>query len=216
MVKVSVSSLPAENDLLKYVKQIESFADFLHCDFMDGTITEQKTLLNANMVKTINENSTLPLDVHIMSNQPLKYIQDFKNAGANIISVHYEAFDNNSQLKKCLKLIKDRKTLCGVSINIESNIDKIYEILKQVDLVLLMSVKIGKYGQSFDNSVVEKIVKLNDYRKQNNLSFKISVDGGINNTNCDKLKTNGVDILVSGGYVFNDTNYQKAINSLKK
>ena len=216
MVKVSVSTLPAENNLLSYVKQIESFADFLHCDFMDGTLTEQKTLLDENIVKMVNEHSTIPLDVHIMSSEPLKYINNFKNAGANIISVHYESFENNSQLKSCLKTIKDRKTLCGVSINLPTDIQKVIDILPYTDIVLVMSVNIGKYGQSFDSSALDKIKTLDDYRKKHNLNFKIMVDGGINNTNCDKLKQNGVDILVSGGYVFNDTNYQNAINLLKK
>ena len=215
MVKVSVSSLPAEKNLLSYVKQIEKFADFLHCDFMDGTITNEKTLLDENLVKAINENSTLPLDVHIMSNNPKKYIENFKHSGANIISVQYEVFENKSQIKNCLQLIKDRKTLCGLAVDLKTNIHDILNLLNLVDVVIIMSVNLGKYGQSFDISALSKIEILNNYRKKNNLNFKISVDGGINDTNCDKLKQMGVDILVSGGYIFNETNYQQAIDKIK-
>lgn len=216
-VLVSVSSLPAEKQIYEYAKKIEKFADFLHCDIMDGTITPASSILNHLMVKEINSRSTLPLDVHLMVRSPEKYISRYINAGANIVSVHQEYFDNDSQLFATLKKIKSHhSTLAGVAIDLPTDVKVLDPILPYCDLVLIMSVNIGKSGQKFDESAVDKIKYLAGIRKEKGYKFLIEVDGGINNQNCNKLIKSGADILVSGSYVFNDTNYQQAIANLKK
>lgn len=214
---VSVSSLPAEKQIFGYVKKIQKYANFLHCDIMDSTITPTSTFLDHNIVREINEKSSLPLDVHLMTRYPQKHIELFKKAGANILTVHKEYFDTDEQLIKVLKQIqKNKKCLAGVAIDLPTDVKVLDNILPYCDLILIMSVDIGKYGQKFDEKSISKIKYLSQVRKEKNYKFLIEVDGGINNQNCGKLLKSGADILVSGSYVFNDTNYQQAIDSLKK
>lgn len=212
---VAVSSLPAEKEIFTYVKKIESYAEFLHCDIMDGTITPDKTLLNSATVQLINERSTLPLDVHLMVRTPENYLLKFINAGANIISVHYEAFTSDELAIKCLQKIRKAKCLAGIAIDAPTDITKLNPILKYADIVLVMSVNIGKSGQKFDQTAIEKVKYLSSLKKEKDYSYLIEVDGGINSTNCGKLIKSGADILVSGSYVFNETNSQLAISKLK-
>lgn len=214
---VSVSSLPAEKQIFDYVNKIQKYADFLHCDIMDGTITPTSTLIDHNVVREINEKYTLPLDVHLMVRYPQKHIESFKKAGANIITVHREYFDTDEHLIKILKQIQEhKKCLAGVAIDLPTDIKIVESILPYCDLILIMSVNIGKYGQKFDEKAVQKVKYLSQIRKEKDYKFLIEVDGGINNQNCGKLLKSGADILVSGSYVFNENNYQQAIEKLKK
>lgn len=215
-VLVSVSSLPAEKRIFDYVKKIEQDADFLHCDIMDGTITPATSLMNHIMVKEINTCSTLPLDVHLMVRSPQKYVDKYINAGANIISVHREYFDSEKMFIDTLSQIKKRKVIAGVALEIDSDVKLLDNILPYCNLVLIMSVKLGNYGQKFDERTIEKVKYLDSIRKEKGYNFLIQVDGGINNENCGKLIKNGADIIVSGGYVFNETNSHQAIENLKK
>ncbi len=214
-VMVAVSSLPAEKEIFTYVKKIESYADFLHCDIMDGTITPAQTLLNSSTMQLINERSTLPLDVHLMVRSPENYMMNYIKAGANIISVHYETFTSNEFAIKCLKTIRKNKCLAGLAVDLGTDISKITPILPYCDIVLVMSVNIGKSGQKFDASAIEKVKFLSTIKKENDYTYLIEVDGGINASNCGKLIKSGADILVSGSYVFNETDYQQAISKLK-
>lgn len=216
-VSVSVSSLPAEKEILTYAKKIAPYADFLHCDIMDGTLTPAVSLLNSVMVGEINERTTLPLDVHMMVRSPQNYIEKYVKAGVNIISFHYECFLNNEPLLvETIKKVKKLKCLCGIALDLPTDVTNLDRILKDVDVVLIMSVNIGKSGQKFDSSALNKIKYLVDKRKELDLHFLIEVDGGINNENSSKIIKAGADIIVSGSYVFNKTNYQQAIESLKK
>lgn len=214
-VMVAVSSLPAEKEIFTYVKKIESFADFLHCDIMDGTITPAQTLLNSSTMQIINERTTLPLDVHLMVRSPESFMMNYIKSGANIISVHYEAFTSNEFAIKCLKTIKKHKCLAGLAVDLETDINKISPVLPYCDIVLVMSVNIGKSGQKFDASAIEKIKFLSNIKKEKDYTYLIEVDGGINANNCGKLIKSGADILVSGSYVFNENDYQQAISNLK-
>ncbi len=215
-ILVSVSSLPAEKEIFDYVKKIESSADFLHCDIMDGTVTPATSILNHIMVREINDRSTLPLDIHLMVRSPQKYVDKFIKSYANIITVHREYFDNDSQVIETIKKIQKNKMIAGVAVDLPTDVKILDPILAYCDLVLVMSVDIGASGQKFDESAVEKVKYLANIRKEKGYKFLIEVDGGINNQNCSKLTKNGADILVSGSYVFNDTNSQQAIASLKK
>lgn len=216
-VLVSVSSLPAEKTILTYVKKIAPYADFLHCDIMDGTLTPAVSLINSVMVDEINDRTTLPLDVHLMVRSPQNYISKYAKAGANLISFHYECFLNNEPLLiETIKQIKKLKCLCGIAIDLPTDVSSLDNILKYVDVVLVMSVNIGKSGQKFETSSLSKVKYLVEKRKELNLNYLIEVDGGINNENSSKIIKAGADIIVSGSYVFNKTDYQQAILSLKK
>lgn len=210
---IAVSIEPAKKDPVNYVKAIEKEIDFVHCDIMDGLFVENKCL-DENVVKLINDNSLVPLDVHLMTVKPNKLIKTYAKAGANIITVHYEAFNNVSQLKKCLKYINELNILAGISIKPETPIKSIEKILPYVDIVLVMSVEPGKSGQSFLENSVGRIKTLSQLRLKNGYHYLIEVDGGINADNSHIILSNGADIIVSGSYIFNAKDYQKAISDL--
>lgn len=212
---IAVSSLPAEKEIMTYVKKIESYADFLHCDIMDGTLTPARTILNSSTMQVINEHSTLPLDVHLMVRSPENYILNYIKAGANIVSVHYEAFSSDDFAIKCLNYIRKHRCLAGLAVDNGTDIQKINQLLPYCDIVLIMSVNIGKSGQKFDEKAIEKVKYLSTLKKEKDYDYLIEVDGGINDKNCGKLLKSGADILVSGSYVFNETNYQQTILKLK-
>ena len=151
-----------------------------------------------------------------MVRSPQKYVDKFIKSYANIITVHREYFDNDSQVIETIKKIQKNKMIAGVAVDLPTDVKILDPILAYCDLVLVMSVNIGASGQKFDESAVEKVKYLANIRKEKGYKFLIEVDGGINNQNCSKLTKNGADILVSGSYVFNDTNSQQAIANLKK
>ena len=193
-IKISVSSLPYNDIILDELTNIQnSNADFLHLDIMDGTLTENSTF-NFETVKEINGHSTLFLDCHLMVNEPLKIIEKYIQAGANIVTVHFEAFKNKNDLIKCLKLIKKYKCIAGLSLYPNTKISEVSKFLKYADLVLLMSVEIGKYGQTFIPSTLKKIVNLR--KIYNGL---IEIDGGVNLENLVYIKNADADIVVVGG-----------------
>lgn len=213
---ISVSTLPAEKNIYAYIKKIEKTADFLHCDIMDGTITPKPNLLNYNDFKEINSRTTLPLDVHLMVRNPAKYISKYIKSGANIISIHIENFTEEYNFIQLLTQIKKSKVLCGIALDLNTDISKVEPFLPYCDLVLLMSVNIGASGQKFNESVMKKIKFLKEIKREKDYNFLIEVDGGINPENSAKLIRAGADILVSGSYVFNENGSHNAIMSLKK
>lgn len=213
-MKVSLSTEPAGDSVIDYVKQVENFADFMHCDVMDG-IFVNNVRFSVEKLKNINSVSTIPLDVHLMVANPKKHIKNYADNGANIITVHYESYNNYKDIIKDIKLIKKLGCLAGVSVNPDTFIDKIVPLLEMVDLVLIMSVVPGKSGQSFIVETYDKLKTLNKYRKYNNYKFLVEVDGGVNAEISQKLKDFDVDMVVSGNYVFKSENKHLAINSLK-
>lgn len=213
-ILISASTNPAEKDLIEYVKKIDNLVDFMHCDVMDGKFVASKCL-SSDIVKQINNISTIKLDTHLMVENPQNLIKDYAEAGSNIITVHYEAFKTISQLKRCLEKIKKLKCLCGVSVNPSTSIKEIEPILNKVDLVLVMSVVPGKSGQSFNYEVLPKVKTLSQLRFKYSYKYLIEVDGGINNENCATIINNGADILVSGSYLYNSKDYKQAISALK-
>ncbi len=221
-VSVSTDPIVAKNlsdEIIKYAKQAQDFgADFLHCDVMDGKFVSSKTY-NHNVLEQIESNTLIPLDVHLMIDQPWKEIENYKKAGANFLTVHYESFLKNGKLKtnlltKTLKQIKKEKMLCGISINPQTTVDKIKNFLHLCDLVLVMSVEPGKSGQKFIEDTYEKVKELESYKKDG-LNFKIEVDGGIIPEISKKLIDLGAEIIVSGSYIYNSENKNQAIKLLK-
>lgn len=211
---VSVSSMPAGKNYMEYVKQIESFADFFHLDVCDGIYNETKCFSPA-FAKEINSNSTLPLDCHLMTKNALKFAKEYIDARVNILTCQIESFENESQILEYINYVKHGNTLCGLSLEPQTPISRILPYLEKLDVVLLMSVKTGKRGQKFENAVFEKIQQLATLRQEKNLKYKIEVDGGIDNEIAQKIKEFGVDIVVSGSFVFNSTNKKESVDLLK-
>ena len=207
---ISVSSLPYNNNILESLKLIEnSKTDFLHLDIMDGSLTESKTF-NFDIVKEINSKTTIVLDAHLMINEPLKILDNYIKAKCNIITVHFEAFKNKNNLVKAIHKIKKSGLLVGISIYPETSIEEIKDYLNLVDLVLIMSVNIGKYGQKFIETTLDKIKNLR--KIYNGL---IEVDGGINLSNKDEVFSAGADILVVGGAFKNADNKEEFIQKMR-
>lgn len=208
-------------DYSKFSEQlqvIENNCDWLHFDVMDGHFVKNLSFGPA-IFSNFRKNTALYLDVHIMVDDPNYYSDVFINAGADGITFHYEAF--NGDISKCYELIrklKENYVKAGISIKPNTPIQLIEPLLKEVDLVLVMSVQPGFGGQEFLQETYKKVLYLDTYRKNHNINFMIEVDGGINDRNCYELKKNGADIIVSGSYIFNGdirTNVNKLRNSAK-
>ncbi len=215
-LKIAPSTDPIKSvhDIVKYAESIKHVADFLHCDIMDGEFVENKTYSYTSL-SLINEKTLLPLDVHLMIKNPHKYIDKFLKAGANILTIHYEAYSDKKQLINDLKYIGSTGTLAGLSIKPKTPISEIIPYLSFLDVVLVMSVEPGKSGQPFIDDTYQKVVQLNKIKSDYDVDFLIEVDGGINPTVSQNLKRYGANILVSGSYVYNSENKQEAIKSLR-
>lgn len=215
-VYISVSTDPVKEyqGVIDYAKSIQDKADFLHCDIMDGKFVERITY-NSQLVKIINQNSLIALDVHLMCEEPLSQIDDYLNAGANIITIHYEAFKDKRQIADTIKKIKKGGALAGISFKPSTKLKELKVYLYNIDVVLVMSVNPGKSGQTFMPEVLETIKELDRIRKENSYSFKIEVDGGINDANAKAVIEAGADMLVSGSFVYNSIDKDKAIKTLK-
>ena len=208
-VNVSIlSSTIKPQDIVKELDKTN--ADYIHIDIMDGKFVDNKTWTISEITK-ITKNSTLPLDVHLMVNNPSKYIEDYAMLNTNDIIFHYEAVkDVNSMIDE----IKNYGLKVGIAINPDTDVEKIYQYLDKIDLVLVMSVYPGKSGQSFIEESLDKIKKLKQEIQERNLKTLISVDGGINDETGKLCKEAGVDILVSASYIHKDI--KNNINTLKK
>lgn len=215
-VYVSVSTDPVKDHskMVGYAKNLQGKADMLHCDIMDGEFVKAKTYDSA-LLNQINQNSMIMLDVHLMCSEPLDQVEDYLDAGANILTVHYEAFKNKEDIIKANKLIHKRDALAGISISPATPVSDIKMFVHDFDVVLVMSVVPGASGQSFMEESLGKIEELDKLRRENNYRFKIEVDGGINGENVQKVIDAGADIIVSGSYVFKSENRKKAIESLR-
>lgn len=216
-IDVSVSTDPIADyqNIIEYAKHIQGVADFLHCDVMNENFVEKNTY-DFNLVKNINRNSLIMLDVHLMVDEPTNCIERYIEAGANVITVHYEAFDNKEDLVNVIKFLKSQHILAGLALNPSTPFKDVRAFAYNSDIVLVMGVEPGKSGQELLDSTYEKIKEIDNFRKENNLDFKIEFDGGVNATNAKKLTDCGVDILVSGSFVYNSKNRAAAINALKK
>ena len=175
---------------------------YLHLDVMDG-MSVQNIRLGVPVIESIKKNTKddFILDTHLMVERPERYITNFKNAGADILTIHQEA---TIDFCETLAIIKDQGMKAGISVNPETDIKKINECLKIADLVLVMSVHPGFGGQKFIEDTLDKVRYLKEMRDKNNYSYMIEIDGGINIKNVEKVLDAGVDIAVAGSAVFND------------
>lgn len=184
-------------------------ADWIHVDVMDGHFVPNITI-GAPVVKALKKVSSIPLDVHLMIENPQNYINDFANAGADIITVHFEA--TGEKTNEIINQIKNHNIKAGLSIKPKTSPEEIKEFLKYLDLVLIMTVEPGFGGQEFIEDCADKI----KYIKENsNRNLIIEVDGGINEKTAVTCKRYGANALVAGNYIYKSDNIKKAIDSLR-
>lgn len=189
----------------------ESVADWLHIDIMDGQFVPNISFGQV-LMPFIKKGSTKPLDVHLMIEDPSRYVDQFIDLGASVVTVHLEA---ERHLHRAIEQIKSRKVLAGVALNPHSSVDLLDDILEDVDIVLLMSVNPGYGGQKFIYQTIPKIKKLHSKRIERNLSFKIEIDGGVGLQNAESLLQAGANILVAGSSVFKSDNPLLTVERLK-
>ena len=185
----------------------------IHVDVMDGHFVPNLTI-GPSVIKALRSYTKLPFDVHLMIKPVHKYIKDYAEAGANIITIHPEATDS---LKDSIKHIKELGKKVGVSLNPETKIDSAKEFLSEIDLVLIMSVHPGFGGQKFIPEVINKIKEIKNIKLKDNLKIDIEVDGGIDFNNSKLVIEAGANILVSGTTIFKSNNgdIKKNIETLK-
>lgn len=204
-----------EKKIVKYAQDLlEAGADFLHCDVMDGEFVNSKTY-DYEIVEKINQNCLIPLDVHLMVQNPVAQLDNYVKAGANFIIVHYESFDTDEELISFLKIVRKNKLLSGISLKPRTPVEKIEKFLEYCDIVMIMSVSPGMSGKKFLVGSYDKIKKLNQMRKDKRLNFMIQIDGGMNPTLAQEVKKLGVDIIVSGNFIYTSKNKKEAIKSLR-
>ena len=188
-----------------------SKADWFHLDIMDGVFVPNISY-GMPIINKINEIATKTLDVHLMIVDPDRYIETFKNVGADILTVHYEAC---THLHRTIQSIKLNGMKAGVALNPHTSVHLLEDVLNDLDLILVMSVNPGFGGQSFIENTYEKVKTLKMLREKNGADFIIEIDGGVNSTNAPKLIKAGADALVAGSFVFKSDNPTQTIEDLK-
>ena len=213
MIKVAPSILSADftmiNDAVKMLE--EAGADYIHCDVMDGMFVPNITF-GQYMVRDLKKHTRLPLDVHLMIEKPERYVKEFAQAGADIITVHPEA---TAHLDRTLQIIRSEGKKCGAALNPHTPLDAIEYVLEYMDMVLLMSVNPGFGGQEFIPYVLEKAAKLKEIIRARGLECDIEMDGGIGAENADTVRGAGVNVLVAGSAVFFADDPKGVIRALK-
>ena len=214
-IQISPSILSADfSKLGSEIKKLEEGgADLIHVDVMDGHFVPNLTI-GPPVIKNLRKYTKLPFDVHLMISPVHQYIENYANAGADIITIHPEATEN---LKESISLIKKFGKKVGVSLNPKTEIKTLIDEIGNIDLVLVMSVNPGFGGQKFMPEVLDKIKELKKIKDESKYHFDIEVDGGINFSNSKIVLEAGADILVSGTTVFkeNDGNIKTNIEKLK-
>lgn len=218
-IKVAPSILSADFSAMgEAVKRIETAgADMIHCDVMDGSFVEPITF-GGQMVKNIRKLTALPLDVHLMIEHPKTQIKFFADAGADIITVHYEACKKISPtyLKETLKLIKSHGVKCGAVINPDTPAECVFDVLELCDMVLIMSVFPGYGGQKFIPSALENVKKVREYAATYGKDgLEIEIDGGVTTENAELIRNAGATVLVAGSAVFGAADTRAAIEKIR-
>lgn len=215
MEKVIIAPSVLACDFLKIGQEVEmlnqSTADWIHIDVMDGVFVPNISF-GFPVLEAIKKVSNKKLDVHLMIVQPEKYIERFAKAGAHIITVHYEACPH---IHRTIQQIKDAGCLAGVALNPGTPVSVLKDIIKEVDLVLIMSVNPGFGGQKFINRAIDKTREVADLARMNGKNdLFIEIDGGVSTANAKLLVDEGANVLVAGSFVFNAANPIQTIQQL--
>ncbi|NOY52120.1 MAG: ribulose-phosphate 3-epimerase [Deltaproteobacteria bacterium] len=213
MVKIAPSILSSDFARLgEEIRAVESAgADYIHVDVMDGHFVPNITI-GPPVVKAVRRITDLPLDVHLMIENPSDYIPEFAGAGGDILTVHAEACVH---LHRTIHQIKDLGKKAGVALNPHQPLSILEYVLADLDLVLVMTVNPGFGGQSFIEGVLPKITRLKEMVVERRLDLEIEVDGGVTVTNAKKIAQAGADVLVSGSSVFGTEDYQKTLDRFR-
>ena len=219
MKKVYVSPSLLSADFLYLEKEIrkaeKSGAEYLHFDVMDGHFVNNISF-GVPVLKSISHSHHMINDVHIMISEPKRYAEAFIKAGADVLTFHYEACKDDNEVQEVIDLIKELGAKPGISIKPNTPVDKVLPFMKDLYLVLIMSVEPGFGGQSFIEGSLDKISYLSSYIKTHNYQTLIEVDGGINKETSKKCVDAGVDILVAGSYLFGHEDMEERIKEMKQ
>ncbi|MFL2633587.1 MAG: ribulose-phosphate 3-epimerase [Candidatus Marisimplicoccus sp.] len=212
-IKIAPSILAADFGNLSRDCNIvnKSNADWFHLDVMDGLFVPNISF-GMPIISSIRKMTKKPLDVHLMIIEPERYIDKFIEIGSDILTVHIEA---TTEMNKILDKIKKSSIKSGIAINPDTPINKLYDYIDKVDLICLMGVHAGFGGQKFIEKTFDRLIELKSLINLKDSSAVIEIDGGVDNTNCKKLKSLGADVLVAGSYVFKSSDINNAIDSLK-
>ncbi|MCC3357516.1 ribulose-phosphate 3-epimerase [Bacillus sp. REN16] len=213
MIKIAPSILSADFAKLgEEIKDVENGgADYIHVDVMDGHFVPNITI-GPLIVEAIRPITKLPLDVHLMIENPDQYIPSFAKAGADFLTVHVEACPH---LHRTIQLIKSHGVKAGVVLNPATPVDTIKHVIEDIDLVLLMTVNPGFGGQKFIQSVLPKIEEVAGMVKEKNLNVEIEVDGGVNKETARLCVEAGANVLVAGSAIYNQKNRKTAIKTIR-
>lgn len=210
IISVSTDPVPDE-EVLNYIRELKEYKiDYIHCDVKDGNFVPSVSY-DDRYISDLNLRTIIPLDVHLMIEHPERFIDNYINAGANILTVHYEAFSSRKNLITILDYIRKKGVLAGVAINPETELNNVVDFLSHCDVIVVMGVHPGISGQEFNEDIYLKISMLDKIRKQFNFKFILSVDGGITKEVAEKVKQLGADMIVSGSYVYESNKDRKKI-----
>lgn len=214
-MKISISPSILTANFIELGTEIDSIscADYIHFDVMDGSFVPNITV-GLPILKSVKEYTSIPIDTHLMVNNPQKLIEKFIENGSDLISFHIEATDTINA-HKCIDLAKKYDKKIGIAIKPNTSFDCVIPFLNYIDFVLIMTVEPGFGGQVFIDDMINKINFAKAFITKNNINCSIEVDGGINYETAKLVVNAGADILVSGSYIFNSNDRNNTINSLR-